>query len=63
MDWIIVIRIIIWLTFFLLIIEGIAGIIVISKFYRLYIREHIKLEKRVAALERRYELETPGAHD
>ena len=60
MLFIILIRIVIWLTFFLLIAEGIAGIIIIRKFYALYIREHIKLADRVTAIERRL---ARGEHD
>jgi hypothetical protein len=55
---IIIIRIVIWLTFFLLIAEGIAAIFVIRWFYRFYIREHVKLEGRVEALERRKDKDT-----
>ena len=53
MWWIILLRIVIWLTFFLLIAEGIIAIIVTRWFYALYVRKHIELEARVMALERR----------
>lgn len=50
---IIFIRTAIWLTFLLLIVEGITAIIVIRKFYAFYMRRHIALEARVEAVERR----------
>ena len=52
MLFIILIRIIIWLTFFLLIAEGIGAIFLVRWFYALYMREHIKLADRVTALEK-----------
>ena len=53
MDFITLVRIAIWLTFFLLIIEGIAALIVIRKFYAYYTRRHIEIETRVARIELR----------
>ena len=56
MWFIVLIRIVIWLTFFLLIAEGIIAIIVIHWFYALYTRKHIELETRVLTIERRLDL-------
>ena len=61
MDFITLVRIAIWLTFFLLIIEGIAAIIVIHKFYAYYIRRHAELEARIARIELR--LGIAGKHE
>lgn len=48
-----IIRWVIFLTFILLVAEGIAAIIMSRYFYKLYIRKHLELESRVAALERK----------
>lgn len=56
---IILIRWAIFLTFILLVIEGIALIIILRRFYGYYERRHSSLEVRIAAVERRLGIETP----
>ena len=51
MDIVLIIRLVIFVTFLLLVAEGIAAFIIGSRFYRLYVRKHIELEDRVTALE------------
>lgn len=53
---ILLIRAAIWLTFILLIAEGIAAIIWATRFSQNYVRKHRELEVRVEALERRLSL-------
>lgn len=50
---IILVRIVIWLTFFLLIVGEVAAIIWARKFYLYYVRKHRELEERVEAVEHR----------
>lgn len=52
MDWIIVTRIAITLTFLILAAGGPWALIKLSRFIRLYTERHQALEQRVAALER-----------
>ena len=51
MDWILLVRIAIWSTFFLLIIAVVAGYIFAHRFYVSYVRKHRELELRVELLE------------
>jgi hypothetical protein len=50
-DFILIIRVISFLTFILLTAEGVAAIIIGRRFYALYVRKHLELEDRVKALE------------
>ncbi len=56
MIWITLIRIAIWLTFMLLIIEGIGAVILARYFFTSYMREHRILEVRLDAIERRLDI-------
>lgn len=47
----------IFLTFILLVVEGIALIFVIRRFYLYYERRHLELKVRIAAVERRLGIE------
>ena len=51
MDIILIIRLVIFVTFLLLLVEGIGAFIVGTRFYRLYVRKHLELEDRVKVLE------------
>ncbi len=53
MTFIIILRWTIFLTFLLLVAEGVAAIVLVRWFYALYIRKHLELEARVTALERK----------
>ena len=53
MDWILFIRLIIFITFLLLLTEGIAAVIIARRFVARYLAQHLELEKRVEATERR----------
>lgn len=52
-----ILRIVIWLTFFLLIVHAAATVILARKAADYYLREHKELETRVETLERRQHLE------
>lgn len=52
----ILIRAVIWLTFFLLIAEGVAAIVLARWALANYVRKHRELEVRVEAIERRLTL-------
>lgn len=52
MSWIILVRISIWLTFFLLIAGEIVACIFIPRFIKLYLKEHKKLENEVKTIKR-----------
>jgi len=56
MVWITLIRIVISLTFLLLIIEGVGAVLFARYFYGVYVREHRVLEVRVEAIERRLDI-------
>ena len=60
MIWIILVRIAIWLTFFLLIVEGVVAIFFVRWATRLYVRKHRELEVRVEVTERRLGIEDRG---
>lgn len=47
-----ILRLVIFATFILLLIEGIAAVFVSRWFYKLYARKHLELQRRVTALER-----------
>jgi hypothetical protein len=47
------VRLIIFITFLLLVAEGVTAIILFKRFYALYVRKHLELEKRVEVLEKR----------
>lgn len=53
MDWIAFFRILIWVTFLLLIIEGISAIFIARLAARYYVRRHLELVQRVERLEKR----------
>jgi hypothetical protein len=53
MDWILFIRIIIFITFLLLVGEGIGLIFYIKWFYRHYVTKHQELEVELASVKRR----------
>lgn len=52
MTWILLVRIAIWLTFFLLIAGGIVALIYIPRFVRFYFKEHKKLEVEIKNIKR-----------
>jgi hypothetical protein len=52
MDWIVLVRVSIWLTFFLLIAGEVVAFILIPRFIKLYLKEHKKLEAEVKAIKR-----------
>ena len=54
---ILLIRIIIWLTFLLLILEAIAVLIAARWFYKFYTRKHLELITRITSLEIRNKAE------
>ena len=56
MDWIFFIRLIILVTFLLILAWDIAAIVFIRRFYARYITRHRELEKRVEAAELRIKL-------
>jgi len=56
-----ILRLVILLTFILLVAEGIVAIIMSRYFYKLYIRRHLELQSRVKALETRMEAGKPDA--
>lgn len=53
MDIIVLIRVVILITFLLLLVEGIAAIILARRAVRIYVRKHRDLETRVEIIERR----------
>jgi ABC-type iron transport system FetAB permease component len=53
MDWILFIRIIIFVTFLLLLAEGIAAIIISRHLYSVYVRKHHELEVELEQVKRR----------
>ncbi len=53
---IIIIRIAILLTFFLLIVEGVAAIFWVRWFTKRYVRKHIELEARIEVVERKLKI-------
>jgi hypothetical protein len=53
MDWILFIRIVIFVTFLLLLAEGVAAIIMSRHFYGVYIRGHREVEEDIKAHDRR----------
>lgn len=53
---IILIRIIIWLTFMLMVVECVAAIILARRAVKVYVKKHRELEIRVDAIERRIAL-------
>jgi hypothetical protein len=53
MIWITLIRIVIWLTFFLLIIFAVVSIIFLPRFWKIYVRGHLDHETRILALEQK----------
>lgn len=53
MNWILIIRWIIFATFIVLLVESIAVIIFIKWFYARYVTRHSKLEKELDALQLR----------
>ena len=58
-----IIRWIIFLSFLLLIVEGVVGVIVIRRFFSRYERRHTELEVRLEAVERRLALITEHKND
>lgn len=57
MDWILIVRTVIFVTFLLLVIEGVVALAWAKRFTSLYVRAHKELEVRVETLERRTHLE------
>jgi hypothetical protein len=53
---IVLVRLAIWLTFLLLVVEGIAAIVWATRFSKNYVLKHRELEVRVEGLERRMRL-------
>ena len=53
MDWIFFIRLIILITFLLILAWDVAAIIFIRRFYARYVTKHRELEVRIEATERR----------
>ncbi len=53
MDWIFFIRLIILITFLLILVWDIAAIVLIRRFYARYVVRHHELEVRLDAAERR----------
>lgn len=56
MNWTLFIRIVIFITFLLLLAEGIAAVFLARKALEIYIRKHKDLEIRQRSLERRLKL-------
>jgi hypothetical protein len=51
-----IVRWAIFITFLVVMVEGIAGMILVPRFYVRYVAKHLELEKRVEALERRVKI-------
>ena len=53
MDWILFIRLVIFVTFLLLLVEGVVAVIYARRFYALYIRRHHEIELEIENTKRR----------